>query len=59
MSKLREKSPQRVRKRSDRARSCWVEAQARFSTAFGEDQAIALRALLRLVTDAELGEPRL
>jgi DNA-binding MarR family transcriptional regulator len=49
----------RGRQRAAVARSCWVEAQACFSTSFGEDQAIALRALLRLVTDADLGELRL
>ncbi|WP_407654553.1 MarR family winged helix-turn-helix transcriptional regulator [Bradyrhizobium prioriisuperbiae] len=49
----------RGREQAAVARSCWGEAQARFSTAFGDDQAIALRALLRLVTDADLGEPRL
>jgi DNA-binding MarR family transcriptional regulator len=47
----------RGRKRAALARSCWVEAQARFSAAFGEDQAIALRALLRMIADIDLGEP--
>jgi DNA-binding MarR family transcriptional regulator len=46
------------RKRAAVARSCWVEAQARFSEGFGQDQAIALRALLRMVTDADFGEVR-
>ena len=41
------------RKRAARARACWTEAQARFAAAFGDDQAIALRALLRLVADAD------
>jgi DNA-binding MarR family transcriptional regulator len=48
----------RGRKRAAVGRSCWVEAQAHFSGAFGEDQAIALRALLRLVTDTDFGEMR-
>jgi DNA-binding MarR family transcriptional regulator len=46
----------RGRQRAAVARACWLEAQARFSAAFGQDQAIALRALLRLVTDADFGE---
>lgn len=46
----------RGRERAAVARECWSEAQARFSAAFGEHQAVALRALLRLVTDADLGE---
>jgi len=45
------------RKRAAVARACWAEAQARFLGAFGDDQAIALRALLRMVADADFGEP--
>jgi DNA-binding MarR family transcriptional regulator len=44
------------RERASVARSCWVEAQAHFSKTFGRDQAIALQALLRIVTDLDFGE---
>ena len=44
------------RKRAAVARACWIKAQARFSATFGQDQAIALRALLRMVTDADFDE---
>jgi len=43
------------RERAAVARSCWVEAQAHFSKTFGRDQAIALQALLRIVTDLDFG----
>ncbi len=46
------------RERVSVARRCWDEAQAQFAKAFGRDQAIALRALLRMVTDADFGETR-
>jgi len=46
----------RGRERAAVARACWVEAQAHFSKTFGRDQAIALQALLRIVTDADFGE---
>ena len=46
----------RGRERTAAARACWAEAQKSFSEAFGHDQAVALRALLRLVTNADLGE---
>ncbi|MGW1424561.1 MarR family winged helix-turn-helix transcriptional regulator [Bradyrhizobium manausense] len=45
----------RGRDRAAVARSCWAEAQVHFSEAFGEDQAIALRALLRMVADSDFG----
>jgi len=45
----------RGRDRATAARSCWAEAQVHFSEAFGEDQAIALRALLRMVADSDFG----
>ncbi len=38
------------------AREGWIKAQDRFARSFGNDQAIALRALLRLVEVADLGE---
>lgn len=44
------------RKRISIARTSWLEAQAHFSAAFGEDQATALRALLRMVANADFGE---
>ena len=43
------------RTRAAAARRCWVEAQARFSDTFGPDQAVALRALLRMVTSVDFG----
>jgi len=46
------------RKRASTARASWVEAQARFSEVFGEDQAIALRALLRMVANADFSMQR-
>jgi DNA-binding MarR family transcriptional regulator len=44
------------RERAEVSRSCWAEAQADFAKTFGQDQAIALRALLRIVTDLDFGE---
>jgi DNA-binding MarR family transcriptional regulator len=44
------------RARAAAARQCWMEAQARFSESFGPDQAVALRALLRMVANADFGE---
>ncbi|HEY3148703.1 MAG TPA: MarR family transcriptional regulator [Dongiaceae bacterium] len=44
------------RARAADARRCWIEAQSRFSKSFGPDQAMALRALLRMVTKADFGE---
>jgi DNA-binding MarR family transcriptional regulator len=38
------------------ARHAWRTAQAKFTASFGEDQAIALRALLRLVGSVDVGE---
>lgn len=38
------------------ARGAWVRAQDRFAQSFGPDQTVALRALLRLVVAADLGE---
>jgi DNA-binding MarR family transcriptional regulator len=46
----------RGRERAAVARQCWIEAQARFSESFGPDQAVALRALLRMVANADFGE---
>jgi hypothetical protein len=46
------------RKRASIAREAWMQAQARFSQVFGPDQAIALRALLRILTDTDFNEPR-
>ena len=43
-------------RRFEAARGAWSQAQARFVQSFGTDQAIALRALLRLVEDADFGE---
>jgi len=42
--------------RLDEGRPLWAAAQEDFATAFGEDQAIALRALLRIVTEKVLGD---
>jgi DNA-binding MarR family transcriptional regulator len=42
------------RTRLQHGHGVWREAQARFEHAFGAEQATALRALLRLVLDAEL-----
>jgi len=44
------------RKRAAIARACWTEAQTHFSKTFGRDEAIALQALLRIVTDLDFGE---
>jgi len=38
------------------ARPLWIAAQGCFAKTFGENQAIALRALLRVVTDTTLGD---
>ena len=46
------------RERASVARSCWVEAQAHFAETFGRDQAIALQALLRIVTDLDFDGTR-
>lgn len=44
------------RQRLDHGGPLWRAAQADFSEAFGEDQAIALRALLRAATETRFGD---
>lgn len=42
--------------RLDEGRPLWMAAQDSFAATFGEDQAIALRALLRIVTETVLSD---
>ena len=45
----------RGRERLQKAYASWARAQARFSDEFGVDQAVALRALLRIVAETDFG----
>ena len=45
----------RGKRRHDAAAGQWRKAQQAFTAAVGEDEVASLRALLRLVTQAELG----
>lgn len=44
------------RKRAAAAAAAWLQAQAHFSRVFGEHQATALRAILTMAANTELGD---